>query len=147
MKLNVEKCHLMMIGNKTDDIRINVGSDVWITESENKKLFWVTFDEKLDFRANINEIYEKSTQKLHALACLSHYVEFVQLKSLMKSFIKSDFGYRLTIMMYHDRTLNAKINKMIGMVCKDSVSRCIIVKEKLCYHTSTKSAFADDCSL
>ena len=28
MKLNVEKCHLMMIRNKTDDIRINLGNDV-----------------------------------------------------------------------------------------------------------------------
>ena len=59
MKLNGEKCHLMMFGNKTDDASINIGSDVEITESENEKLLGVTFDKKLNFRTHINEICKK----------------------------------------------------------------------------------------
>ncbi len=32
-----------MIGNKTDDVRNNIGSDVWITESENEKFLGAIF--------------------------------------------------------------------------------------------------------
>ena len=50
--------------------------------------------------------------------------------------------------MYHNGTLNAKIDTMhgrtLGIVCKDTFSRYTIVKDKLFYHTSTKSVLADD---
>ena len=71
MILNFEKCHVMMIGNKTDDIHINIGSDVWITESENKNLFGVTFDMKLHFRTHIDghisTRFVKNLPKSHTL--------------------------------------------------------------------------------
>ncbi len=82
-----------MFGNKTDDVSINIGSDVEITESENEKLLGVTFDKKLNFRKHINEICKKAAQRLHALAHLSNYMDFEQLTLLMNSFIKSHFSY------------------------------------------------------
>ncbi len=112
MKLNDDKCHLIMFGNKTDDVSLNDGSDVEITESEKEKLLGVTFDKKLNFRTHINEVCKKAAQKLHALARLSNYMHFEQLKLLMNSFIKSQFSYCPIIWMFHDRTLNAKINKI-----------------------------------
>ncbi len=87
--LKLKVCNLKMFGNKTEDVSINIGSDVKITESENERLFGVSFDNKLNFRTHINDISKKAAQKLHALARLSDYVDFDQLGLLINSLFKS----------------------------------------------------------
>ena len=46
MKLNEEKCHFMIFGNKSEDSAITIGQST-IKESEYEKLLGVTFDKKL----------------------------------------------------------------------------------------------------
>ena len=55
---------------------------------------------------------EKASQKLHALARVSAFVNPDKLRLLMNSFIKSQFSYCPLIWMFHDRGLNAKVNKI-----------------------------------
>ena len=48
MKLNDDKCHLMIFDEKSNDLSIKVGSRT-ITESREEKLLGVTLDKKLSF--------------------------------------------------------------------------------------------------
>ena len=61
---------------------------------------------------------------MHALARLSNYTDPVKLKLLMDAFIKSQFSYCPLAWMFHDRTINSKVNKIheraLRIVCKDS---------------------------
>ena len=55
---------------------------------------------------------KKGYQKLHALARISKYLNQDKLKIIMKTFIQSQFNYCPLTWMYHNRTLNNKINKL-----------------------------------
>ena len=121
MKLNEDKCHLMIFGNKCKDSVVNIGNSI-IKESDYEKLLGVTFDKKLSFTKHVEDLCKKANQKLHALARLS--TDPVKLKLLMDAFIKSPFNYCPLVWMFHDRTINSKVNKIreraLRIVCKDS---------------------------
>ena len=55
---------------------------------------------------------KKANQKCHALARVSKYVTQEKLKLVMKTFIISQFNYCSLIWIFHNRTLNTKINKL-----------------------------------
>ena len=122
MKLNEDKCHLMIFGNKCKDSVVNIGNST-IKESDYEKLLGVTFDKKLSFTKHVEDLCKKANQKLHALARLSNYTDPVKLKLLMDAFIKSQFNYCPLVWMFHDRTINSKVNKIreraLRIVCKD----------------------------
>ena len=50
MKLNEDKCHLMVFGDKSNEISLNIGR-VTIKESTEEKLLGVIFDKKLCFNS------------------------------------------------------------------------------------------------
>ena len=123
MKLNEEKCHFMIFGNKHKDSVVAIGKST-IKESEYEKLLGVTFDKKLSFTKHVQDLCKKAHQKLHALARLSNYIDPIKLKLLMDAFITSQFNYCPLVWMFHDRTANAKINKVteraLRIACNDS---------------------------
>ncbi len=123
MKLNEDKCHLMIFGNKCKDSVVTIGNSI-IKESDYEKLLGVTFDKKLSFTKHVEDLCKKANQKLHALARLSNYTDPVKLKLLMDAFINSQFNYCPLVWMFHDRTINSKVNKIreraLRIVCKDS---------------------------
>ena len=55
---------------------------------------------------------KKGNQKLHALARISKYLSKDKLKIILKTFIISQFNYCPLTWMFHDRTLNNKINRL-----------------------------------
>ena len=55
---------------------------------------------------------KEGNQKLHALARISKYLTKDKLRILMNTFVKSQFNYCPLIWMFHNRTLNNKINKL-----------------------------------
>ena len=69
MKLNEDKCHLMIFGNKSKDPVVTIGSSI-IKESDYEKLFGVTFDKKLSFTKHVEDLCKNANQKMHALARL-----------------------------------------------------------------------------
>ena len=123
MKLNEEKCHFMIFGNKNKDSVVAIGKST-IKESEYEKLLGVTFDKKLSFTKHVQDLCKKAHQKLHALARLSNYIDPIKLKLLMDAFITSQFNYCPLVWMFHDRRANAKINKVteraLRIACNDS---------------------------
>ena len=109
MKLNPDKCHLLIFGAKNADLSVNIGETI-ITESVEEKLLGITLDKNLN--KVINQLCSQAGQKLHALARISNYVDSEKLKVMMNTFVISQFSYCLLIWMFHDRSVNKKINRI-----------------------------------
>ena len=120
-KLNADKCKLL-ISNRQDDISINIDNE-YISCDKSVKLLGVTIDNELTFKEHISNICKKVSLKLHALARVSKFINEDKLRLIMKAFIESQFSYCSLIWMFHNRTLNNKINKLheraLRLVYKD----------------------------
>ena len=125
MKLNEDKCHLLVSGYKFENVWALVGNTkIW--ESRREKLLGIHIDNDLNFKYHVDEICNKAGSKLSALSRVRHYFSFKKRKLLMKTFIESQFSYCPLIWMFHDRTMNSKINKLqeraLRIVYQDYVS-------------------------
>ena len=109
MKSNDDKCHLI-VTNK-DDVSINLGEEN-ITSTKSVELLGIHIDNKLNFNEHVMTLCKKCNQKLHAFARISKYLTKDKLRILMNTFVKSQFNYCPLIWMFHNRTLNNKINKL-----------------------------------
>ena len=92
-----------------------------------KKSYWgVHVDRKLSFDEHVSNLCKKAGRKLSVLARLSSYMTLTQRRDLMKSFIKSQFGYFPLVWMFDGRVLNRIINHLyersLRIVYKDSMS-------------------------
>ena len=109
MKVNTDKNHLLLSGN----IKLISNIDYNLIESEKEQvLLGITIDSNLSFEEHINNFCKKASQKLIALARISGYMDIQKRRTLMKSFITSQFGYCPLIWMFHSRCLNNKINSI-----------------------------------
>ena len=125
IKLNEDKCHLLVAGYKHESIWAKIGdSRIW--ESNKQKLLGVHIDKRLSFDEHVSNLCKKAGRKLSVLARLSSYMTLTQRRVLMKSFIETQFGYCPLVWMFHGRVLNRKINHLQGrplkIVYKDSIS-------------------------
>ena len=66
MKLNTDKCHLILAGNKHEQIFAKIGND-FIWESREERLLGVTIDNKLKFATHIKGLVKMDHKKLSAL--------------------------------------------------------------------------------
>ena len=110
MKPNEDKCHLFVI-NKSKNTSAKVGNEILIGE-KTVDLLGVKIDNELKFTEHITKLCKKGNQKFHALARISSYLDRDKLKILMKTFITAQFNYCPLIWMFHNRTLNNKINRL-----------------------------------
>ena len=102
--------------------------------TKSEKLLGVTFDRKVSFKKHVEDLCKKANQKLHALACLTNYINPVKSEIVMNSFIRSQFNYCPLVWMFHDRATNSKLNciheRALRLVCKDSESELAELKKK-----------------
>ena len=123
MKSNSDKCHLLI--SSPNEVSIKIGSDKIFNETS-VKLLGVTIDQNLNFNEHVTNLCKKASKKLHALARVSKYMSMNKLRTIMKAFIESQFGYCPLIWMFHNRTLNNRINKIheraLRLVYKDNSS-------------------------
>lgn len=111
MKLNTDKCHLLVSGHKYEKTWIRVGKDkIW--EERNVKLLGVTIDNELKFDQHISDICRKANRKLSALLRMSKFLQFEKRRTLYKAFIESQFKYCPLVWMFHSRMSNSKINRL-----------------------------------
>ena len=61
MKLNEEKCHFMIFGNKSKDSVITIGKST-IKESEYEKLLGVAFHKRLNFTQHVQDLCKRRTK-------------------------------------------------------------------------------------
>ena len=109
MKPNEDKCHLFVVN--TEDVTVTLGDEI-LSGCSTIDLLGITIDNRLNFSEYVTKLCKKGNQKLHALARVSKYLSSDKLKLLMKSFITSQFNYCPLAWMFHNRTLNNKINKL-----------------------------------
>ena len=112
-----------------------------IKNSEKEKLLGVTIDNKLTFEPHVKNLCNKVSQKLNALARVSHYINFEQRRTIMKAFITSQFGYFPLVWMFHTRKSNNRINRLHERSLRLTYNDCessfqdIFVKDKsVCIH-------------
>ena len=109
MKANADKCHLLVSSNESCTAKIE---DFSIKSSTEEKLLGVKFDSNLSFENHVTSLCKMASQKLHALARISHYMDLNKRRNLMKAFITSYFSYCPLVWMFHSRSLNNKINRV-----------------------------------
>ena len=66
----------------------------------------------LNFDDHAISLCKKAGRRLAVLAKLSTFMSFKQKRMLMKTFVESQFGYFLLILMVHSRKVNSKINHL-----------------------------------
>ena len=125
MKLNSDKCHLLIAGFKHQNHWLNVGgSKIW--EKHHKKLLGLTIDRELSFDLHVSNLCKNANRKLSALGRISNYMSLYQRRTLFKSFIESQFNYCPLAWMFHHRHTNRKINRLheraLRMVYSDDTS-------------------------
>ena len=111
MKLNSDKCHLLISGFKHQYHWIKVGDSI-VWESSHEKLLGIDIDNKLSFDLHISDICKKAGRKLSALARVSKFLPFQKRKLLFNTFVQSQFAYCPLVWMFHDRNINNKINRI-----------------------------------
>ena len=103
MKLNTNKCHLLL--NSQEPITLKMG-DLHINNSLSEKLLGVTFNCKLKFEKQIEDICQKASQKINTLARLAPYMGTTKKYTIMNAFFKSRFNYCPLVWMRCNRSLN-----------------------------------------
>ena len=97
-----------------------------ISNTRFEKLLGVTFDNQLNFNHHISKICKTTSNKLHALARVSHYMDEDKRRILLNSYFLSQFNYCLLIWMNHNKSINKKINNLhertLGLIYCDQSS-------------------------
>ena len=109
LKGNPDKCHLLL--SKNDNFEANINENR-ISNTRFEKLLRVTFDNQLNFNHHISKIGKTASNKLHALARVSHYMHEDKSRILFNSYFLSQFNYCPLIWMNHDKSINKKINNL-----------------------------------
>ena len=92
MKLNEEKCHLLIPGHKHELLWANIGwSKTW--ECGKQKLLGIVIHRNLRFDEYILSQCKKSGRKLSVLVRICIFMTIERRRMLMKAFIESQFGY------------------------------------------------------
>ena len=72
----------------------------------------IVLDNKLKFDKHVENICQKASKKLNALARETNYMEPPKRCTLMNAFLKAQFNYCPPVSMFHNRSLNNKINRL-----------------------------------
>ena len=122
MKLNQDKCHLLVSGYEHENILAQIG-EVKIWESSKQKLSGVVIDRDLSFNKYVSFLSVKK------LAGNYPFYQDYQIKCVfnkedsMKSFVEAQFGYCSLVWMFNGREINRKINhiheRSLRIVCRN----------------------------
>ena len=102
MKLNADKCHLIVCGHKQESVVVNVGGEV-IKESSSEQLLGIDIENNLSSNSYVNSIFKKSRKKLNALSRLCKIVLFSKRTQCVQAYFESQFAYFLLLWMFHSR--------------------------------------------
>ena len=109
LKGNPDKCHLLL--SKNDNFEANINENR-ISNTRFEKPLGVTFDNQLNFNHHISKICKTASNKLHALARVSHYMDEDKRRILFNSYFLSQFNYCPFIWMNHNKSISKKINNL-----------------------------------
>ena len=111
MKLNSDKCHLLVSGHHYEEMFVKIGNDkIW--ESKSVKLLGITIDKELKFDKYVDKIFSKANRKLSVLSRMRSFLSARKRRIVFKSFIESQFKYCPLTWMFCSRMSNSKINRL-----------------------------------
>ena len=110
MKINAEKCHFFISGNKFEQMWARIRDDM-IWENRTAKLLGITIDNDLKFDEHLTNIFLKVNRKLAVLRRMKKYLNFNKVRLLFKSFYESKFKYCPLTWMFYSRKTNNRISK------------------------------------
>ena len=90
MKLNTEKCHLLLNSQEPNALKIG---DLHINNSLSEKLLGLNFDCKLKINKYIEDICQKASQNINVIARLAPYIGTTKKRIIMNAFFKSQFDH------------------------------------------------------
>ena len=109
MKTNATKCPFLI---STDEERNSSIGGKKTQKSKIEKLLGVAIDNKLSFTKHVHKVCDKASQRLNPLARLSSFMSLENGMLIMKAFVNSQFGHFPYIWMFHNITLNNRINRI-----------------------------------
>jgi len=111
MKLNSDKCHLLVSGQKFEHIFAYIGENqIW--EDDEVELLGVTIDSQLKFESQMSMLCSRANKKLSALTRILNFLDLQKRKILLQSFFESQFKYCPLVWMFYGRKINTKINHL-----------------------------------
>ena len=111
MKLNTDKCKLIVAGRKDHIIDIKVGESD-IRESKEVTLLGVLIGNDLSFKSHLNDKIKRANSKIAIIKRNQHFLTFQQKKIVLSSFVHCHFSDAPLVWMFHSRELNNKINRV-----------------------------------
>ena len=108
MKNNEDKCHVLL--NTDETVQVNIGT-ARINNSGCEKLLGIKIDCKLSFDDHILNMCKKAGAKLNALTRVAQYMNTKKALNY-ECFFSSQFNYCCLTWMFHNRSLNHKINRL-----------------------------------
>ena len=125
MKLNTDKCRLIVLGYNHIQVWVSIGKDL-IWESNNVKPFGITIYRDLKFDKHVLKLCSKAKQKLSALSRMAKLLFFNKRRTFFKAFVESQSKYCPILWMFHSRHTSNKINMLhetaLRIVYDDGVS-------------------------
>ena len=119
-KANPKKSHFLLTSNEQVNLNLD---DLIIKTSKSKKFLGINIDNFLTFNEHVSKLRKKASQKLHAIARISSYLNKNKLRLIMNAFFSSQFGYCPFFWIFHNKRHNSKINRlherMLRVVYKD----------------------------
>ena len=109
MKANPDKCHLLLSKNENFEANINENRS---SNTRFEKFLAVTFDNQLNVNHHISKICKTASNKLHALARVSNYIDEDKRRILFNSYFSSQFNHCPLIWMNHNKSIDKKINNL-----------------------------------
>ena len=109
VKANHDKCHLPLSTQEEANIQI---ANTTVKYSQSEKNLGIILDNKLKFDKHVENICQKASRKLNALARVTNYMELPKRRILMNAFFKAQFNYCPAVWMFHSRSLNNEINRL-----------------------------------
>ena len=108
-KANPNKSHFLLTSNEQVNLNLD---DLIIKTSKSEKLLGINIDHFLTFNEHVSKLCKKASQKLHAIARISSYLNKNKLRLAMNAFFSSQFGYCPLVWMFHNRRHNNTINRL-----------------------------------
>ena len=109
MKANKDKCHLVISNNEKVSMKLD---NIELENTSSKKLLGIIINSKLNFKEHLEGIIKKASRKVNVLSRIIPYMNLNKRKFLMNSFFTSQFNYCPLVWMWHNRTINNKINHL-----------------------------------
>ena len=124
MKVNPDKCHLLVCGQKHGCILITIGGTL-IFESHHQKVLGISIDKDIAFGNHIKGLCKNAGRKLNTISRQCKILPFYR-GNYVKYIFDSQFAHFPLVWMFHSRLINTKINnkhyRALTIIYRDGTS-------------------------